>query len=128
MDHTYYFDGNMKKISWMITTNETKVEQVRTHTENYYDKVSAEQSKYVSLHVGIFWSIGRFIIRNGDAVKVMVDQKLMFDHLTKNKKSDDPFIESRISFINQLIDQRGLDVQYQLIEPKNNLATKLLDS
>ena len=112
----------------MITTNETKVEQVRTHTENYYDKVSVEQSKYISLHVGIFWSIGRFIIRNGDAVKVMVDQKLMFDHLTKNKKSNDPFIESRISFINQLIDQRGLDVQYQLIEPKNNLATKLLDS
>jgi hypothetical protein len=128
MDHTYYFDGNMKMISWVIENNKTKVEQVRTHAEYYYDQVSAEQSKYIGLHVGIFWGIGKFIIKNGDTVKVMLDQNLMFEHLSKNKKSDNPFIESRTNFIKQIIDQRGLDVRYRLIEPKNNLASKLLNS
>lgn len=115
-------------ISWVIETNKTKVEQVRTHAEYYYDKVSVDQSKYIGLHVGMFWSIGRFIIRNGDTVKVMLDQNLMLEHLTKNKKSNDPFIESRTRFIKQLIDQHGLKVHYQLIEPKNNPAHKLLNS
>jgi len=115
-------------ISWAIETNKTIVEQVRTHAEYYYDQISVEQSKYIGLHVGIFWSVGRFIIKNGDTVKVMLDQNLMFEHLAKNKKSNDPFIESRTNFIKQLIDQRGLDIRYQLIEPKNNLASKLLNS
>lgn len=128
MDHAYYFDGNMEMISWVIETNKIKVEQVRTHTEQYYDQVSIEQSKYIGLHVGLFWSIGKFIIKNGDTVNVMLDQSLMFEYLAKNKKSNDPFIESRASFIRQLIDQRRLDVRYQLIEPKNNLASKLLNS
>lgn len=128
MDHAYYFDGNMKMISWVIETNKIKVEQVRTHTEQYYDQVSVEQSKYIGLHVGLFWSIGKFIIKNGDTVKMMLNQNSMFEHLAKNKKSDDPFIESRANFIRQLIDQRRLDVRYQLIEPKNNPASKLLNS
>ena len=128
MDHTYYFDGNTKTISWVIETNKTKVEQVRTHTEYYYDQVSVEQSKYIGLHVGLFWSIGKFIIKNEDTVKMMLDQNSMFEHLVENKKSDDPFIESRTNFIRQLIDQRRLDVRYQLIEPKNNPASKLLNS
>lgn len=128
MDHAYYFDGNAKMISWVVETNKTKVERVRTHTEHYYDQVSVEQSKYIGLHVGIFWSIGKFIIKNGDTVKVMLEQNSMFEHLAKNKKSDDPFIESRTNFIKQIIDQRGLDVRYQLIEPKNNPASKLLNS
>jgi len=115
-------------ISWVIETNKTIVEQARTHAEHYYDQVSVEQSKYIGLHVGIFWSIGKFIIKNGDAVNVMIDQNSMFEHMSKNKKSDDPFIESRTNFIKQIIDQRGLDVRYQLIEPKNNLASKLLNS
>ena len=126
MDHIYYFDGNTKKISWAIETDEKTVEQVRTHAEYYYDKVSVEQSRYIGLHVGIFWSIGRFIIKNGDTIKVMLDQNLMFEHLTKNKKSDDPFIESRTNFIRQLLDQRGVTIQYQMIKPENNLASKLL--
>ena len=115
-------------ISWVIKTDEINVEQKRTHAEYYYDQVSIEQSKYIALHVGIFWAIGRFVIKNGDIVKVMLDLNSMFDHLMKNKKNDDPFIESRIKFIKQLIEQRCLDVRYQLIEPKNNLATKLLNA
>lgn len=128
MEHTYYFDGNEKTISWVIESMGTKVEQIRTHAEYYYDKISAEQSKYIAHHVGIFWGIGRFIIKNGETVKVMLDLHSMFEHLVKNKKTNDPFIESRTGFIKQLINQRNLDVRYQLIEPQNNQASALLFS
>src|SRR5215831_19235511 len=99
MDHIFYFDGNQRKISWIIENHQARTEQDRIHAENYYDRVNIEQSKYIAFHVGLFWSIGRFIIKNGDTVKVMLDNDAMFEQLTKNKKSDDPFIESRIGFI-----------------------------
>ena len=128
MKHIYYFDGNEKMISWLIENSETRSEQKRLHAEYYYDKVSPEQSKYIALHVGIFWGIGRFIIKNGDTVKVMLDQKSMFEHLVKNKKNYDPFLEKRTEFIAQLTSQRNLDMRYQLIDPKENHASKLLIS
>ncbi|TRZ78985.1 MAG: hypothetical protein D4R90_05015 [Nitrosopumilales archaeon] len=85
-----------------------------------------EQSKYIALHVGIFWGIGRFIIKNGDTVKVMLDLKTMFDRLVKNKSTNDVLIEKRTKFIDQIIQQRDLDVKYQIIDPAENNATKLL--
>lgn len=126
MEHTYYFDGNEKMISWVIENSGIKFEQTRTQAEYYYDRVSIEQAKYISFHVGIFWGIGRFIIKNGDTVKVMLDQNPMFEQLVKNKKCGDLFIEFRIGFIKQLLNQRNLDVRYQLIEPNNNQASRLL--
>lgn len=126
MDHSYYFDGNTKSISWVIENNETHVEQTRTHAENYYDLVSTEQSKYIALHVGLFWGIGRFVIKNSDTVNVMLDLKSMFDHLAENKIASDPFIISKTRFIQQLIDQRRLQIKYHLIESDQNRATDLL--
>jgi len=126
MDHNYYFDGNEKTISWIIENSETQVEQTRVHAENYYGMVSKEQSKYIALHVGIFWGIGRFIIKNTDTVNVMLDLKSMFEHLTENKKVNDPFIISKTKFIQQLIDQRGLRVKYHLIGSDQNRAAPLL--
>jgi hypothetical protein len=126
MEHTFYFDGNKKMISWVIENSKIKFEQTRNQAEYYYDKVSVEQAKYISFHVGIFWGIGRFIIKNGDTVRAMHDQSSMFEHLTKNKKHADPFIESRIGFIKQLLNQRNLDLCHQLIEPKRNQASRLL--
>ncbi len=126
MEHTNYFDGNKKKISWTIENNEMRADQVRTHIEDYYEKITVEQSKYVALHVGIFWSIGRFIIKNGDSVNVMLDLRSMFEHLTEKKSHDDRFIHLRTGFIQQLIDQRHLNVRYRMIEPAENKATKLL--
>ncbi|NHI02573.1 hypothetical protein DYY67_0612 [Candidatus Nitrosotalea sp. TS] len=126
MDHSYYFDGNTKSISWVIENNETYAEQIRTHAENYYDLVSTEQSKYIALHVGLFWGIGRFVIKNSDTVNVMLDLKSMFDHLAENKIVNDPFIISKTRFIHQLIDQRGLQIRYNLIEQHQNRATSLL--
>jgi len=126
MDHIYYFDGNTKTISWIIENSETRAEQARVHAENYYSIVSTEQSKYVALHVGIFWGIGRFIIKNADTVNVMLDLKSMFEHLAENKIVSDPFIISKTKFIQQLIDQRGLQIKYHLIESHQNRAAPLL--
>ncbi|MDE1845033.1 MAG: hypothetical protein KGI10_06870 [Thaumarchaeota archaeon] len=126
MEHIYFFDGDQKKISWTIENSQSRSEESRIHAEYFYDIVTPEQSKYIALHVGIFWGIGRFIIRNGDTVKVMLDQKSMFDRLVKNKLTDDIFIERRMKFIDQIIKQRDLDVRYQLIDPSENKATKLL--
>ena len=126
MEHTYYFDGDQKKISWVIENSQARSEETRIHAEYFYDKVTIEQSKYIALHVGIFWGVGRFIIKNRDIVKVMLDQKTMFDRLVKNKLTDDAFIERRMRFIDQIIQQRDLDVRYQIIDPVENKANKLL--
>ncbi|TSA19236.1 MAG: hypothetical protein D4R72_00050 [Nitrosopumilales archaeon] len=128
MDHLYFCDGNEKMISWVIQDNETKFEQIRDHVEIYLDKISKEQSKYIALHVGIFWAIGSFIIKNGDAIKIMLDLKSMYEHLAGKKQNHDHFIESRINFIKQIIEQRNLHVQFEIIEPSQNIATKLLSS
>jgi hypothetical protein len=82
MDHLCFCDDNEKRISWIIQDNETKFEQTRDHAKIYLDKISKEQSKYIALHVRIFWGIGRFVIKNGDAVKIMLDLKPMYEHLT----------------------------------------------
>ncbi len=128
MEHIYFFDGDQKKISWTIENTQSREEESRVHAEYFYNIVTPEQSKYIALHVGIFWSIGRYIIKNGDVIKIMLDQKSMFDRLTKNESTDDVFIERRIIFIDQIIKQRDLDVRYQLIDQTENKATKLLFS
>ncbi len=126
MEHILFADGNLKKISWAIKTNDSIDEPMREHVEQYLDKVTPEQSKYIAIHVGIFWSIGRFIIKNEDTVNVMLDSKKMFEHLSQKKDSPDEFIQNRTSFLNELINQRKLKVHYSLIKPEENLAKKLI--
>lgn len=120
-----FFDGNTKRISWVIQTNNSIIEQKREHADIYLDKVTNQQSKYVGLHVGMFWGIGTFIIKNQDVVKIAIDDKSMFEHLSTNQKSHDEFIEKRTQFIKQLIEQRKLKIQYELISSDKNLATKI---
>ncbi|MGQ0796199.1 MAG: hypothetical protein ACT4N5_08480 [Nitrosopumilaceae archaeon] len=126
MDHVYFFDGNQKRISWVIKNIQTSVEQYREHAENYLDIVSIIQSKYIALHVGIFWGIGVFIIKNGDTVRIMLDSESMYQHLSNNVASTDSFIQKRNGFIKRLIDQRNLAIKYELIDPKQNIATRVL--
>ena len=128
MEHIYFFDGNEKRISWIIQNENSEVEQYRDQPDIYLDKVSVEQSKYIALHAGIFWCVGRFIIKNGDTVKVRLDSKLMYDHLVGGNATQDSFIQTRTGFIKQLIAQRKLDVRYELIEHGKNIATKLLSA
>ena len=124
MEHVLFFDGNTKRISWAIKTGNSIIEQEREHAGIYFDKITKQQSKYVGLHVGIFWGIGTFIIKNRDIVKVAIDDKTMFEHLSSNQKSFDAFIEKRTYFIRQLIEQRELKIQYELITHEKNLATR----
>ncbi len=124
MEHILFFDGNSKSISWVIQTDNSIVEQKREHAEIYLDKVTNQQSKYIGLHIGIFWGIGTFIIKNEDIVKITTDDKTVFEHLISKQKSDDKFIEKRTFFIRQLIEQRKLKITYDLVSSEKNLAAK----
>lgn len=126
MEHDFYFDGNTKRISWSIKTNESVVNQFRDHVESYLDKVSVEQSKYIALHVGIFWSIGTFTIRNEDMVNIMIDSKDMYEHLRDNIQKNDKLITDRRRFIFQLISQRKLKVRFVHIVNDVNIASCML--
>ncbi len=124
MEHILFFDGDSKTISWVIQTDNSIIEQKREHAEIYLDKVTNQQSKYIGLHIGLFWGIGTFIIKNEDIVKITTDDKTVYDHLISNQKSDDTFIEKRTFFIRQLIEQRKLKINYDLTESEKNLAAK----
>ena len=124
MEHVLFFDGDEKRISWTIQTDNSIIYQKREHAEIYLNKVSNLQSKYIGLHIGLFWAIGTFIIKNEDIVKIAIVDKLIFDHLSLNKKSDDEFIEKRTFFIRQFIEQRNLKIKYELIPSEKNLAAK----
>jgi len=122
--HVFYSDGNAKKISWVIQTKDSIVEQNREHADIYKDKVTSLQSKCIALHVGLFWGIGVFIIKNEDSIKIKLDEKIMYDHLTSNVKIEDEFVEKRIQFIRQIIEQRKSNVEFEIIDSDKNLARK----
>ena len=126
MEHRLYSDGNQKKISWIIQTGESSEQEDRIQVNEYLDKVTNEQSKYIALHAGIFWCIGRFIIENEDTVNVMLDSKSMYKHLTEDNENSDEFIEKRTWHYKKLIEQRKLKIKYHLIKSIEDLATKLL--
>ena len=126
MDHIFYSDGNAKKVSWLIQTNDSIIDQNREHVDIYKDKISNIQSKYVALHIGLFWGLGVFVIKNEDHLKIKLDDKIMFEQLTANLKIKDEFIQNRIKFINQLIAQRKLKIEFELISQKDNLANKII--
>lgn len=96
MQHVFYADGNSTKISWLIDTNGKLSSQQREHAQLYYDKVSDIQSKFIALHVGLFWGIGTFIIKNKDSIEIVLDQKEMFDHLSSDKTIDDEIIKKEL--------------------------------
>jgi len=127
MKHIFYCAGNQKEIAWSIQTEDKLVNHQRDHAEMYVDKITNVQSKYVALHVGIFWGIGTFIIKNNDTVKVMLDSKFMYEHLSQNVTTDDSFIENKTKFINLLIQQRKLSVEYSLIDSNENISLKLIN-
>ena len=124
MQHDFYAFGNPKKISWVLKDEKSTSEQIREHVEKYLDKITDEQSKYVALHVGIFWCIGTFHIKDEDSVDIMLDSKTMFEHLANEAPVKDEFIVKRTVFIKQLIAQRKLKINFKYNE--NNLARKLI--
>ena len=127
MEHILYLDGNLSNISWVIQTNETIVSQSRKHTENYKNRITKIESKYVALHMALFWGIGKFIIKNEDAIKIKLDEKIMYEQLKLKIMINDDFIENKIKFIQMLLKQRKLKVEFEIIDLENNLATKELE-
>ena len=128
MDHVFYSDGNAKRISWIIQTDDSIIEQNREHVDIYKNKISKLQSKYVALHIGLFWGIGVFKIKNEDVVKIKLDKKTMVEQLSTDLKIKDGFIANRIKFIKQLTIQRKLKIQFELIKQDENLANKILET
>jgi len=131
MEHDIFFDGNVKEYSWSIKTNDKVADQIREHPPAFrsggkLDIKNNEESRFVALHVGIYWGLGVNIIKDNDVVNVMCDSKIMFEIMTGTEKIDNDIINDKVYFINQLTNLRKLKLNYQLIESKENIATKHL--
>ena len=121
-----YSDGDPRTIAWSIHAPDKTLSQWRAQAGIYRDAISVMQSRFVALHVGLFWGIGVFAIRDGGTVRFMIDDDIMLEHL-KSHHTGDGFIDSRMRSIDLLINQRNLSVSVYGIEPSQNLATPLLE-
>ena len=131
MEHELFFDGNMKEYTWTLRTREKLAEQIRAHPPAYLsggklDVKATEESKFIALHIGIYWGLGVHIIKDNDQINVMCDSKMMYETFTEGKKSDNQIINDKIYFINQLTELRKLKIKFQLINTKENLSTRHL--
>lgn len=131
MEHELFFDGNLKEYSWSIKTGKEIINQIREHPAAYLsggklDIKNKEESRFVALHVGIYWGLGVFIIKDFDKIHVMCDSKEMFEILIRQHKTENQIIDDKIHFINQLVGHRNLKLEYRLIEPAKNIATECL--
>ena len=133
MEHELYFDGTLTEYSWSIKTENKTVNQIREHPPAYLsggklDVNDKQQSKCIAIHVGIYWGLGVFIIKDHDVVNVMCDSEEIRDLMTQNHKVDDQIINDKIYFINQLTEHRNLKINYEIIKSESNLATELLST
>lgn len=126
MMHIVFCDGNAKRISWSIKTDQNTIEQFREQAEIYVDQVSSIQATYIALHVAIFWGIGVFIIKNGDTLKIQLESDEMIQHLSTDQISNDKLAEDKKKFINMLSAQRSLLYQYEKITHEQNISSKML--
>jgi len=131
LEHELFFDGNLKEYSWSIKTGKEVVNQIREHPPAYLSggklKIqNNEESRFIALHVGIYWGLGVFIIKDFDKIHVMCDSKEMYEILIQQYKTENQIIDDKIHFINQLVGHRNLKLEYRLINPTNNIATEYL--
>jgi len=133
LEHELFFDGNLKEYSWSIKTGKEVVNQIREHPPAYLsggklEIQNNEESRFVALHVGIYWGLGVFIIKDFDKIHVMCDSKEMYEILIQQYKTENQIIDDKIHFINQLVGHRNLKLEYRLINPTKNIATEHLSS
>jgi len=131
LEHELFFDGNLKECSWSIKTGKEIANQIREHPPAYLsggklEIKNNEESRFVALHVGIYWGLGVFIIKDFDKIDVMCDSKEMYEILIQQHKTLNQIIDDKIHFINQLVEHRNLKLEYRLIEPTKNIATEHL--
>ena len=132
MKHDLFIDGTVKEYSWSIKTGNEVINQDREHPPAYLSGGKLEiknnlESKFIAIHVGIYWGLGVFIIKDYDAVNIMCDSKEMYEIL-HNNKTDNQIINDKIYYINQLSTHRNLKINCQIIKPEKNLAMKHLTS
>lgn len=126
MDSTIYSDGDARRISWVIQTSARLHKQWRDQAEIYRHQVSKIQARCIALHVGLFWGIGVFAIKDCDSVCLAIDNDRMISAVRKGS-DDDIFVERRMNFLNMLIKQRKLEVTIRRIRSSDNVATPLLN-
>jgi len=131
LKHELFFDGNLKEYSWSIKTGKEVVNQIREHPPAYLsggklEIKNNEESRFVALHVGIYWGLGVFIIKDFDKIHVMCDSKEMYEILIQQYKTKNQIIDDKIHFINQLVGHRNLKLEYHLISQTKNIAAKHL--
>jgi len=131
LEHELFFDGNLKEYSWSIKTGKEVVSQIREHPPAYLsggklEIQNKEESRFVALHVGIYWGLGVFIIKDFDKIHVMCDSKEMYKILIQRHKTLNQIIDDKIYFINQLVGHRNLKLEYRLIEQTKNISTEHL--
>ena len=131
MNHKLFLDGTKTKFSWIVQTGDQVKKEFREHPPAYYsgyklDVKNDEQSKFIALHVGLYWGIGVFIIKDGDTVDVMCDSKKMYDILSSKHGTSDQIINDKINFINLFIEQRKLTINYHLMDSDKNPASELI--
>ena len=132
MKHDLFIDGTVKEYSWSIKTGNEVINQDREHPPAYLSGGKLEiknnlESKFIAIHVGIYWGLRVFIIKDYDAVNIMCDSKEMYEIL-HNNKTDNQIINDKIYYINQLSTHRNLKINCQIIKPEKNLAMKHLTS
>jgi hypothetical protein len=133
LEHELFFDGNLKEYSWSIKTGNEIANQIREHPPAYLsggklEIQNKEESRFVALHVGIYWGLGVFIIKDFDKIHVMCDSKEMYEILIQQHKTENQIIDDKIHFINQLVGHRNLKLEYHLIKSTKNIATEHLSS
>ena len=131
MEHELFFDGTVKKYSWSIRTGDEIVNQIREHPPAYLSggKLNVKdstESKFIALHVGIYWGLGVFIIKDYDTVNVMCTSDDMYQILSHTSSTDNQIINDKVHFVEQLTNHRNLKINYQITQQENNLATKQL--
>jgi len=131
LEHELFFDGNLKEYSWSIKTGKEVVSQIREHPPAYLsggklEIQNKEESRFVALHVGIYWGLGVFIIKDFDKIHIMCDSKEMYEILIQQHKTLNQIIDDKIYFINQLVGHRNLKLEYRFINPTNNISTEYL--
>ena len=131
MKHKLFLDGTKTKFSWIIQTGDQIKKEFRVHPPAYYSGYKLDikndiQSKFIALHVGLYWGIGVFIIKDGDTIDVMCDSKEMYDILNLKHETNDQIISDKINFTNLFIEQRKLIINYHLINDDNNPVSELV--
>jgi len=126
-----FLDGTKTKFSWILQTGNNTRKEFRVHPPAYYsgyklDVKNDEQSRFIALHVGLYWGIGVFVIQDGDTVDVMCYSQEMYDIINSKKETTDQIINDKIHFTNLFIEQRKLIVNYHLIKNDDNPASELI--